>query len=274
MATSQNGWSVYTSPPDATIPGRITGRVRPGDVDTIFTYLCDRLDAEVENIRPEWSWGWAFRAVRGQSSGFSNHASGTAIDVNAPAHPLGVTGTWSLTERDKVHQILRDLEGIVRWGEDYTSRKDGMHFEINTSAARAAEVAAKIRAGKMPDQRPDWRPRKAIAVNFGNVQEQFLIAAGAQEGEIRRRNGVGLIQRALNEVLDAGLDVDGYVGPATLNAWGRWEDKVGIVGRRRVPDRKSVEELVVELAGFHVNEKSWDDNDDDTPTPAERRTKS
>lgn len=276
MATSQNGWTVFTSPPSATIPGYITGRVRPEDVDTIFTYLCERLNREVENVRPEWSWGWAFRAVRGATSGFSNHASATAIDVNAPAHPLGVTGTWSQTEKDKIHAILRDLGGIVRWGEDYTSRKDGMHFEINDTPARVNSVAVRIRSGNMPDQKPEWKPRAARAVHFGRVQEQFLIAAGVQKGELERKNGVGLIQRALNKVLELDLEVDGYVGESTLNAWGRWEDRVGVVGRPRIPDRKSVEELA-ELADLKIVGEPWDepveDKNPDLPLTIERVAK-
>lgn len=256
MKTSQNGWSVFTSPPSATIPW-ITGRIRPEDVDVVFTYLCDRFNKEVESIRPDWSWGWAFRPIRGSSSGYSNHASATAVDLNAPAHPLGVDGTFSLEEIDRVHQILDDLDGIVRWGQDYSGRKDGMHFEIDSSAEHVASIARKIREGVMPDQKPDWKPKKAKAVHFGRVQEQFLIAAGVSEGEIHRLNGVGLIQRALNEVLyGPNVDVDGYVGEATLNAWGRWERRIGQVGRPRVPDRKSVE-MLAKKAKLRLTGEPW-----------------
>lgn len=257
MSVSQNGWSVFTSPPSGEIPEFVTGRVRPEDVDTVFTYLCKRLD-QVETIRKSWTWGWAFRAIRGQTTGFSNHASATAIDVNAPAHPLGVTGTWSSSQKEKIHEILKDLDGVVRWGEDYDGRKDGMHFEINASADRVHAVAHKIRHRQMPDQKPDWKPDLSKAVNFGRVQEQFLIAVGADKGKIERRNGVGRIQKALNRVFDTNLDVDGFVGPATLKAWGRWEAKHGGLGRPRVPDRISVDELQ-EAAGFDMTGYDWDD---------------
>lgn len=260
MPTSQNGWSVFTSPPSGTIPEYITGRVRPEDVDVVFTYLCDRIHNEVEKIKVHWSWGWAFRAIRGAISGYSNHASATAIDINAPAHPLGVTGTWSSSEKDKINEILRDLDGIVRWGENYSGRKDGMHFEIDAGAAAVRRVADRIRNNELPGQKKAWRPKNAKAVHFGRVQEQFLIAAGAQEGEIVRLNGVGLIQRALNRADKAGIDVDGLVGPATLNAWGRWEAKVGPVGRPRVPDRKSVEALAEE-ANLRIVGEPWDKPD-------------
>lgn len=251
MATSQNGWPVLFSPPAGTMP-YITGRIRPNDVDDVFTYLCSRLD-QIENNNPAWSWGWAVRAVRGQTSGYSNHASATAIDYNAPAHPLGVTGTWTNDEIRRIHQILDDLDGVIRWGEDYSGRKDGMHFEINDDWSAVHAVAVKIRNKQMPDQKPDWEPRKARAIHFGQIQEQFLIAAGAQKGKVEKKNGIGLIQQALNKHLGTNLVVDGVVGRATLNAWGEWEERVGGRGRPRVPDRISTEQLVkrarLELAG-------------------------
>lgn len=256
MATSQNGWRVFFEAPSGVMRW-ITGRIRPGDVDVVFTYLCRRLN-QIEKNRPEWSWGWAVRAVRGQSSGYSNHASATAIDYNAPAHPLGATGTWSAAEKRQINKILNEMNDVVRWGENYSGRKDGMHFEINKGYWAVKRLARKIRKGKMSDQQPSWQPREAFAVHFGRVQEQFLIAAGAQKGELRRLNGVGLIQQALNKVLSGSdIRVDGVVGSGTLNAWGRWESKVGIVGRPRVPDRKSVEELA-RRAGLDLTGEPWE----------------
>lgn len=241
MTTSQNGWAVCTSAPSGTLSW-ITGRVRPGDVATVFEYLCRRFHAEVEKINPAWSWGWAYRPIRGSST-TSNHASGTALDLNAPAHPLGVHGTFPSSQVAACHKILADLDGVIRWGNDYSGRVDGMHFEVNASAAKVAAVAARIRAGKMPGAAPTFKPNQAKAVHFGRVQEQFLIAAGVQRGQVEQNNGVGLIQQALNKALGLSLDVDGYVGESTLKAWGRWEKRCGVVGRPRVPDVHSLEEL-------------------------------
>lgn len=258
MATSQNGWRVFYVAPNGTLRW-ITGRIRGGVVQTVFNYLCRRLN-QIEKNRPEWSWGWAVRPVRGQESGYSNHASGTAIDYNAPAHPLGVTGTWSAREKDAINKILADMNDIIRWGENYTGRKDGMHFEINKNYAAVAAVALKIKLRRMPDQTPSWDPKEAKAVHFGRIQEQFLIAAGAQEGEIRRLNGVGLIQQALNRVLKRHMEVDGYVGRETLNAWGEWERRESVpgAGRPRVPDRKSIEALA-RKADLDIVGEPWDD---------------
>jgi hypothetical protein len=152
MATSQNGWPVYTSGshPDLVAIPKIIGRVRKGDVATIFTYLVTRFDREVEDVDAGADdWGYAYRAIRGKTSGYSNHASATAIDLNATRHPLGKVGTFSATQRAAIRRILNDLEGVVRWGGDYSGRKDEMHFEINASASAVARVAAKIRGGSL-----------------------------------------------------------------------------------------------------------------------------
>jgi hypothetical protein len=255
MAISQNGWSVLFSAPEATMKW-ITGRIRGGDVEVVFDYLCSRLN-ELETNKQGWSWGWAVRAVRGQVSGYSNHASATAIDYNAPAHPLGVAGTWSEAEKKHINGILAEMNWIIRWGENYTGRKDGMHFEINKGGPDVKRVADRIRNKQMPDQKPSWKPRKAKAVHFGRVQEQFLIAAGAQRGKIVKLNGVGLVQRALNRVIDESLVVDGLCGEATLNAWGKWEERVGGAGRPRVPDRESFEKLA-NRANLSIVGEPWD----------------
>lgn len=152
MATSQNGWTVIESGTDprlVAIP-KIVGRVRAGDVATIFTYLNERFDAEVEDIDAgRDDWGWAYRAIRGQSSGYSNHASGTAEDLNATRHPLGKRGTFTAAQVTALRRILAALGGVVRWGGDYTGRPDEMHFEIVGTAAQVATVAARIRAGQL-----------------------------------------------------------------------------------------------------------------------------
>lgn len=146
MPTSQNGWPVHTSSTGLAPLAWVTGRVVPGDVHEVFDYLCRRFHAEVEPIIVGHSWGYAYRAIRGQSSGYSNHASATAIDLNAPAHPLGVGGTFSAAQVARIRSILADLDGAVRWGGDYSGRADEMHFEINTDRDGLARVVRKISA--------------------------------------------------------------------------------------------------------------------------------
>lgn len=165
MAKSQNGWpaaykvgnTVYDTPP-LTKLSWITGSVRSGDVWTVLNEVAKRFNNEVEKINPAHSWGFAPRPIRGSSTTLSNHASGTAVDFNAPAHPLGKSNTFSVAQRAAIRRILKDLDGVVRWGGDYTGRKDEMHFEVVGSAASVKKVADKIRnnTGIAPPQKKDW----------------------------------------------------------------------------------------------------------------------
>ena len=242
MARSQNGWTVFDSPPNATTP-YITGRVRPGDVDVIFTYLGKRFNDEVEIIRPDWSWGWAKRPIRGSTSTISNHASATANDYNAPAHPLGKRGTFSDKQVDRIEDILRDLEGVVRWGGHYQSRADEMHFEIIGNAADAKRVADKIRKGTLGRPAvPAWKWDPTVKSDLPLVQREFQKGAGHVTSEaLRRYHGVAAVQNALNVKAGANLKVDGFAGPATVKAMGDYERKRKVgTGYSTTPDADSL----------------------------------
>ena len=87
-------------------------------------------------------WGYAFRMVRGITDKLSNHSSGTAIDLNAPKHPLGKVGTFP-AEKVPMIRALAKKYGL-KWGGDYVNRKDEQHFEINLNPAKAAALIVKL----------------------------------------------------------------------------------------------------------------------------------
>ena len=146
MSVTRLNWDVLASNSDRLTDLQwITGKVRKGDAFTILDYLARRFDAEVEGIRKDHSWGYAARNVRGASVA-SEHSAGVAVDFNAPTHPLGKSGTFSNAQVTKIHKILADLDGAVRWGGDYSGRKDEMHFELQGGAAKLARVAKTIKA--------------------------------------------------------------------------------------------------------------------------------
>lgn len=87
-------------------------------------------------------WGYAYRPVRGQTTGLSNHASGTAIDINATKHPLGKEHTFTAPQ-EVILQALVKKYGL-RWGGNYKTRKDDMHFEVIETPAQV-----KIRINKL-----------------------------------------------------------------------------------------------------------------------------
>ncbi|WP_394941992.1 M15 family metallopeptidase [Psychromicrobium sp. YIM B11713] len=148
-ATSQNGWPASESLPLATLKvGSVTfpSGVLKGDVATVLGYVARRFNKEVEALHEGWCWGYNFRKISG-STEYSNHSSGTAIDCNAPDHPLGKEGTYSKAQVTAIHKIISDCNGVVRWGGDYNGRKDEMHFEINVGPgnAKLKALAKKIK---------------------------------------------------------------------------------------------------------------------------------
>lgn len=153
MASSQNGWPVDPPRSARTIPGtsvRVT--VADGAAGDVLMYVLGQFDKRVEDIdlkstRGEFDdWGYANRNVRGSTS-VSNHASATAVDVNATRHVLGARGTFTAKQVAEIHKILAEVDHVVRWGGDYSGRKDEMHFEINAGKAAVERVAARLREG-------------------------------------------------------------------------------------------------------------------------------
>jgi hypothetical protein len=87
-------------------------------------------------------WGYAFRMVRGSTDRLSCHSSGTAIDLNATKHPLGKAGTFP-AEKIPMLRALAKKYGL-KWGGDFKSRPDDMHFEVEVSATKAKELIKKL----------------------------------------------------------------------------------------------------------------------------------
>jgi hypothetical protein len=157
-AVSQNGWPVLVREQLHWFNaggGRFAGASE--DVATIGAYLIDHYDFTVETVQGPVldDWSWASRPVRGQSTGYSNHASATAWDLNALAHGRGRRGTLSAAKVTALRVIYRQLKtwaggvDVLRWGGDYVvSPKDEMHHEIVTTAAVCARVATAIREAK------------------------------------------------------------------------------------------------------------------------------
>lgn len=218
MALSANGWPVLLdAPPKVRIPGtKIDLRVRPGDVATVLVEVARRFHEEIESLtlpvseKPGYDdWSWAVRPVRGQTTGYSNHAAGCAIDLNATRHPRGVKGTFSRAETARMRRILASTfdaptgGNVVRWGEDYRTTVDGMHFEVDASSAAVARVAARIRSKRAeptkPTPKPDKKP-EPIAVKEDDMASDEELPLG-QWGIDVLRDADGKITRGQAEVV-------------------------------------------------------------------------
>lgn len=206
MATSQNGYrandrSLIVS---ISVPGGKLA-VRKGDVAVIMQYIAEQFHATVEPLKWPGNWGYAERKIRGGSS-LSNHASGTAIDLNAPRHYLGAVGTFTSSQVRAIRKILSACEGTIRWGGDYRGRKDEMHFEINAGTAKVAKVAKKLR--------PKLTGPNTPGAGGGSGGSKYTTVTGATPLAKLHHRGepVKRIQEAV------GVKADGYYGPATVTA--------------------------------------------------------
>ena len=105
-ATSYNGWPVGT-PASAigvanyTVPGTsVVLPVKSGDVATVLMYLAGRFNREVEALQAGQCWGYDYRKNVNNTAVWSNHASGTAIDLNAVIHPNGAPVSYGFDSRE------------------------------------------------------------------------------------------------------------------------------------------------------------------------------
>lgn len=78
------------------------------------------------------SWGGSFvpRFIRGSRTTLSNHAFGTAFDINMEWNALGAEPAWP-GHKGCVFELVRlaHLHGFY-WGGHFKRRRDGMHFEL------------------------------------------------------------------------------------------------------------------------------------------------
>lgn len=225
MPTSQNGYSANDRSVirSVTIPGTdVRVAVRVGPAGDLLIAAAERWHREVEPLRaPDGvldCWGYAERNIRGSATELSNHASGTALDFRARAHPLGTDPRANFTDGQiaAIRRIVGDSRGALRWGGDYSGRKDGMHIEINASPA-ACVVALPLVRLEEDDMFTNDDRKLLEAAAKGNdlawVRDQLAEAVGyprdrdprgatpesLAEREVARRVDVGY---ALNQILD------------------------------------------------------------------------
>lgn len=144
---SINGFDVvpYGSPKLKTyvVPGTTTKLSVRAEVAPLLIGFAADFNTHVEKLDGKSSWGHAPRKIAGSDS-WSFHAPGIAIDLNANAHPMGKRGTFSTSEVAAIRALLTKYrfqgQSIFRWGGDYKSKADDMHFEI--IVARATALAA------------------------------------------------------------------------------------------------------------------------------------
>jgi hypothetical protein len=85
--------------------------------------------AGMMNLVLSWSGSWAPRFIRGSRTNLSNHAWGTAFDINAQWNGLGAQPALK-GQRGSTRELVEiAYSNGFYWGGWFSNRPDGMHFE-------------------------------------------------------------------------------------------------------------------------------------------------
>jgi hypothetical protein len=213
MTTSQNGWLASDNKAaigitDFTPYGvKFPNGVKGGDVATVLGWVAHQFHNTVEKMDAGECWGYYYKQIQGSKT-LSNHASGTAIDFNAPNHSMGKSGTFNARQRAAIRAILHACEGVVRWGGDYNGRKDEMHFEIVGNAAAVKRVASKFRATQAPSSVPQLEVDGELGEK--TIERWQQIMKTPVDGVISHPSElVKAVQQRLKDTVDHRLEVDG-----------------------------------------------------------------
>lgn len=77
-----------------------------------------------------WDGSFVARFIRGSRTVLSNHAFGSAFDINAAFNPLGAEPALP-GKPGCVYDLVRIAHDHgFYWGGHFSSRRDGMHFEV------------------------------------------------------------------------------------------------------------------------------------------------
>lgn len=231
MPRSQNGYSANDRSLIASyqVTPKVRMTFRKGDVATVMVWAFQRFDKYIESLYVPGCWGYAERPIRGSSTTLSNHASGTAGDGNAPSHPLGVPipKTFSQKQIDDIRiHILNparvDGHPVLRWGGNYTGRKDGMHFEIIGTPAQVAKLADYI---KNPEKvtNPDGGPIGKFLLPEGHYYAENNGHAKTHSGWYAKdRPAIRRIQK------EVGVPITGKFDSNTGRAVAKWRKANGL----------------------------------------------
>ena len=121
----------------------------------LVAWLIDETERRGYDVLIDETWGYNCRSIRG-STRPSNHSWGLAVDLNARSNAMQ-TGSpgWTAQRaagRTDMPKWLPPLwkAHMFRWGGDYRTRQDPMHFEFMGSRADALRIVAGLPAELTP----------------------------------------------------------------------------------------------------------------------------
>lgn len=132
LGTSQNGWPVISqAETEAWSVGGVTFWTAPAATPRLKAFV-EWFDATIEPVSAgngdDWSWAEP-SLVPPSNVAYSNHGSGTAVDLNLERHGgSGVSGSFTPDQAAAIQAKCAEL-GLV-WGGSWTDLPDDPHIEI------------------------------------------------------------------------------------------------------------------------------------------------
>lgn len=219
MAVSQNGYTAndVALTQSWKIPGTTRAiRLRKGSPGALLVHFAAWFDKNVEDIEAGQldDWGYAERPIRGSTTTLSNHASGTAMDLNATKHQLGARNTYTSAQMAKIRAELKNYQGCIRWGGDYQNRADEMHFEIVKDEASCTHALASFDTPTPPKEidmaltEAEWTRLTKIVQSFSAFEAKHVDqveATTAGDVDVVLKDDFAAL-KAGHDVLSAKLD--------------------------------------------------------------------
>jgi hypothetical protein len=208
MATSQNGYSIDASlVASYTVPtSSVKLNLRKGDCSVLLLHFAAWYNRNIEPLKQAQCGGYNNRVIAGSKTK-SNHASATAEDLNWTLHPQGKRNSHTPAQVKAINAQLAYYEGAIRWGNNYSTNPDPMHYEINKPPAFVKRIADKIRADNKPARVP-------VEMSLTVVIPQ--LKQGDDDNKLSGYNLIGRIQKI------TGAEPDGVWGPKTTAAIAKW----------------------------------------------------
>lgn len=180
-----------------TVPGSTTRLSVRDEVAPLLIGFARDFNREVEPLNPKSCWGHAPKKIPGSNS-WSFHAPGIALDLNASQHPEYRRGTFSAAQVTAIRRLLARYsyagKSLFRWGGDYVSKGDEMHFELIQSRSNCLN-AVRLLQSPAPQSWYTGAPGSRLVV----LRDPMM-----------RGDDVKVIQRAIG-----GVTIDGWYGPKT-----------------------------------------------------------
>lgn len=239
MATSINGWPVLR-PGNSLIKNfRVPGTKRNlstrSDVGPLLIALAAEYHKTIAPIDTGTfdDWGYAYREARAADK-YSDHASATAIDLNATKEGRMGSGPyswWKTNYRAYKARKLKAKYGVVIWGGaeslggDYRQMRywDWMHWAFAPGTSRYQIFRQMNKLGIKPNGAL-WGTRKTVSVR--NVQPG------------KSNDQVLIVKRALakeNPNISISLTSKSF-GPGAQKSWLAWEKKLAWPSANKNPD--------------------------------------